>query len=76
MSEHIIQIRINDALYERAKRYFKRDQNKNYFAEDAFEKRVNFLEGRDSKLKQEELLKDAKRLQSIIDSGLVQIKEQ
>ena len=71
--EVIIQIRVNLDLYNRAKRYFKRDSNKHYFTEDAFEKRVNFLEGRDKKLKLENLKKDSAYIQELLDSGEIKI---
>ena len=67
-------ITIPKSLYLRGKKYFHRDKNKNYFALDAFEKRVNFLEGRDKKTAMEQRLKDAAYIQELIDSGEVKIK--
>ena len=71
-----IQFDVDEELYLRAKRYFRDDKNRHFFGSQAFEERVNRLEGRDKRLQEERVLSDVAYMQCLIDNGKLQIREE
>ena len=70
---HRVQFDIEDDLYERALPYIKNKKTIGTFGMIAFEEWVKRREGRDSRTREENLLKDVKRLQKLIDSGRIKL---
>ncbi len=68
-----IQFELSEADYERAKPYIGDEKYRHYWAMQAFEERINRLEGRDKKAQTERILADAAYLQTLIDSGQVKL---
>lgn len=66
-----IQFELSEAEYERAKPYIGEDKYRHYWAMQAFDERVNRMEGRDRKAQTERLVSDAKYIQRLIDSGKI-----
>jgi len=74
--KHRIQFDVDEELFLRAKRYFRDNKNRHFFGLQAFEERINRLEGRDKRLQEERVLSDIEYLQSLIDNGKLQIKKE
>lgn len=68
-----IQFELSEAEYERAKPYIGEDKYRHYWAMQAFDERVNRMEGRDRKAQTERLVSDAKYIQRLIDSGQIKL---
>lgn len=68
-----IQFELSEADYERAKPYIGDEKYRHYWAMQAFDERVNRMEGRDKKAQTERILSDVKYLQGLIDSGQVKL---
>jgi hypothetical protein len=71
-----IQFDVDEELFLRAKRYFRDNKNRHFFGLQAFEERINRLEGRDKRLQEERVLSDIEYLQCLIDNGKLQIKKE
>ena len=73
--EHIrIQFDLPIDIWKRAKRYIKKDSARHVFGFIAFEEWLNRREGRDKKLKTEELLANMELLRPIIMELLEELK--
>ncbi len=73
--EHIrIQFDLPIDLWKRAKRYIKKDSARHVFGFIAFEEWLNRREGRDKKLKTEQLLADKELLIPILKELLDELK--
>ena len=68
-----IQFDVDRELFERALRYIKQERYRHYFGSQAFEERVNRLEGRDKKLQTDQRIADTKRLQELFEAGEIKI---
>jgi hypothetical protein len=66
-----IQFELSEAEYERAKPYIGEAKYRHYWAMQAFDERVNRMEGRDKKAQTERVFSDVKYLQELIDSGKI-----
>lgn len=66
-----IQFELSEAEYERAKPYIGEEKYRHYWAMQAFDERVNRMEGRDKKAQTERLIADAKHIQKLIDTGQI-----
>ena len=64
-----VQFEIDEKLMERAKVYIGDDKYRHYWAMQAFEERINRMEGRDKKARAERMAEDIKYLQELLDSG-------
>jgi hypothetical protein len=71
-----IQFDVDEELFLRAKRYFRDNKNRHFFGLQAFEERINRLEGRDKRLQEERIQSDVEYMQSLIDSGKLQIRKE
>lgn len=70
-----IQFDIDLDLWNRAKKYIKKESVKGVFGLIAFEEWVNRREGRDKKLQTERRMADLKWLQELINSGDIKISK-
>jgi hypothetical protein len=68
-----IQFELSEDDYNRAKPYIGDEKYRHYWAMQAFDERVNRMEGRDKKAQTERILSDVKYLQELIDSGKIKL---
>jgi hypothetical protein len=61
-----IQFDVPAELYARARRYFHKDRDRHSFGYSAFEEVVNRREGRDTRLKHEQRMRDKEAIRAIV----------
>ena len=66
-------IEVPDDIVKRAERYMVKGRPIRNYIYDAFLEWLNRKEGRDKRKQQENFVRDAERLQELLDSGQVQV---
>lgn len=69
---HRIQFDLSEEEWDRLSKYIILKQ-RHFTGKDALMEWCNRKEGRDNRVKEENLIKDAKRLQELIDSGRIKL---
>lgn len=68
-----VHFELTEEEYSRAEKYISQDRYRHQYGHDAFMEWVKRKEGRDLRAREEQITKDCKYLQELINSGRLQL---